>query len=704
MLNYEECGRQTMEGNVRYLSEYLRGGTKFIIPVYQRNYDWKKENCKRLMDDLIALETENKETHFFGSIVVKPGDYSQDIIVIDGQQRLTTTSLLMLAMKNWMRDNKIDGERINPSNINDQFLEDSFSRDTDKFKLKSNPRDYVAYKKLFGDEKFYVRNSNITANYDYFYSRLEELPINLDQLLVSIQKLQVMVVNLNSPNDDPQLIFESLNSTGVDLTDADKIRNYLLMNEKQEFQVSYFENYWEPIEERTHFQLSSFFRDYLTVRNKKYPNISKVYETFTTFFVDNGQEKKVFFDELSNYSYAYKQILESSTNNNKINEILKRFNELQVTVIRPFLMAVLHEYNQDRLTDSDVVGIFSIFESYIARRMITKLPSNALNKIIATLFRDMKNIMNKEENRNISVTDCINYLLMSKTNTAKLPTNDEVMESIKVNDFYNTNTAFRTYFFERLENYGHVEALQIFSGIKNQEYSIEHIMPQKLSRQWIQDLGEDYKRVHTTYLNSLGNLTITGYNSKYSNKSFDEKQNMEKGFKQSHFVNLNKIPAKASNWGEEEINTRTDELIEVALKAWLYPETNYVPKSKEREMIIYDGEQHFTNYQIKGYSFINDEYQTIGSWKDFYVNVIKQMADISLNPMIDLSKIENTSGLEGIFSDAPNATNFEIKPGLYVYTALSNWSKMNYLRQLMDIYQISYDALTVDAVLYESKV
>ena len=179
---------------------------------------------------------------------------------------------------------------------------------------------------------------------------------------------------------------------------------------------------------------------------------------------------------------------------------------------------------------------------------------------------------------------------------------------------------------------------------------------------------------------------------------------MEKGFKQSHFVNLNKIPAKASNWGEEEINTRTDELIEVALKAWLYPETNYVPKSKEREMIIYDGEQHFTNYQIKGYSFINDEYQTIGSWKDFYVNVIKQMADISLNPMIDLSKIENTSGLEGIFSDAPNATNFEIKPGLYVYTALSNWSKMNYLRQLMDIYQISYDALTVDAVLYESKV
>ncbi|MBC9826190.1 MULTISPECIES: DUF262 domain-containing protein [Carnobacterium] len=692
-----------MEGNVRFLSEYLRGGTKFIVPVYQRNYDWKKENCRRLIEDLISLEEENKETHFFGSIVVKPGDYSQDIIVIDGQQRLTTTSLLLLAMKNWMEKNEIKGERINPTNINDLFLVDSFSRDVDKFKLKSNPRDYQAYKKLFNDEKFFIKNSNITMNYEFLYSMLESLPINLDQLMNSIQKLQVMVVNLNSPNDDPQLIFESLNSTGVDLTDADKIRNYLLMNEKQDSQNFLFENYWEPIEERTHFQLSSFFRDYLTIKNGKYPNISKVYEAFTDFYQDSCIEKKEFFDELSSYSYAYKQILDTATGVKQINEILNRFNELQVTVVRPFLMAILHDYNQNELSSKEVTKIFRVLETYIVRRMITKLPSNALNKIISVLYRDMKRMLAKEENQGIVPSDVINYLLMSKTNTGKFPIDEEVRENLSSRDLYNANSVFRTYLFERLENYDHFEALQIYDGIKNQEYSIEHIMPQRLSRQWIDDLGPDYKRIHDTYLHSIGNLTITGYNSKYSNKSFGEKQTMEKGFKDSHFVNLNRLTANVPNWGEKEILERTEDLIQTALNIWPYPQTEFIPSYEEKSMIIYDGEQHFTNYQIKGYSFISDEYQPISSWKDFYVNIIKQLADINLNPLMDLSKIESQSGLEGMFSDSPNAVNSEILPGLYVFSSLSNWRKMNYIKQLLELYQIEYDTLMIDAVLYESK-
>lgn len=692
-----------MEGNVRYLSEYLRGGTKFIVPVYQRNYDWKKENCERLIEDLIALDEENKETHFFGSIVVKPGDYSQDIIVIDGQQRLTTTSLLMLAMKNWMVNNDKQGERINPTNINDLFLVDSFSREVDKFKLKSNPRDYQAYKKLFSDEKFFIKNSNITMNYEYLYSMLNDLPITLDQLMNSIQKLQVMVVNLNSPNDDPQLIFESLNSTGVDLTDADKIRNYLLMDERQDSQTFLFENYWEPIEERTHFQLSSFFRDYLTIKNGKYPNISKVYESFTAFYQHNCTEKKEFFDELSSYSYAYKQILDATTGIKQINEILNRFNELQVTVVRPFLMAILHDYNQNDLTSDEVTKMFRILETYIARRMITKLPSNALNKIISVLYRDMKRLLAKKDSKGTVPSDIISYLLLSKLNTGKFPTDEEVRANLNSRDLYNTNSSFRTYLFERLENYDHFEALRIFDGIKNQQYSIEHIMPQKLSRQWINDLGTDYKRIHDNYLNSIGNLTITGYNSKYSNRPFNEKQSMEKGFKESHFVNLNRLPAVVPSWGEKEILERTEELIQTALKSWPYPETKFVPSYVEKSMIIYDGEQHFTNYQIKGYSFMSDEYQPISTWKDFYVNIVKQLTDINLNPLMDLAKIESQSGLEGIFSDSPNAENSEILPGLYVYSSLSNWRKMSYIKQLLDLYQIDYDTLMIDAILYDSK-
>lgn len=689
-----------VEGNVRYLTEYLRGATKLIIPVYQRNYDWKKENCKRLIDDLITLDSEQRRTHFFGSIVVKPGDLSQEIIVIDGQQRLTTISLLLLAMRNWMENHRCFGERVTPDNIENTYLMDSFSREVDKYKLKPNPRDLKAYKKLFTDEKYFVKNSNITTNYEYFYSELEKNSLDLDKLMNSIEKLQVMVVNLNSPDDDPQLIFESLNSTGVDLTDADKIRNFLLMNEKQEEQLFYFNNYWEPIEERTHFQLSSFFRDYLTVKNGKYPNIAKVYETFIEFYRLSCDDKKALFDELSDYSFAYQQILEASTKDKHIDEILNRFNELQVTVVRPFLMAILSDFNKKRIQSNEVVGILSILETYIARRMIAKIPSNSLNKVIATLYRDMKKI---DHDENVSKEDVLAYILLNKTNTAKLPNDQEVSNSLRTNDFYNINSSFRTYLFERLENFEHVEALQIYQGIKDQDYSIEHIMPRKLSNQWINELGKNYKQVHQNCINQLGNLTLTGYNSKYSNKSFREKKTMEKGFKDSHFVNLNRIPAKVEHWGADEINFRTEELLNTALKVWPYPETKYVPLLQEKEMITFDGEQKFTNYQISGYSFITDEYQVVTSWKDLFISVIKQLAEINLNPMIELSKLDSQNGLEGIFSSEPNAVNSEVTEGLYVYTSLSNWRKMNYIKQLLDLYEIEYDSLSIDAISYEVK-
>ncbi|MGM0214193.1 DUF262 domain-containing protein [Enterococcus sp. AZ109] len=689
-----------MEGNVRYLTEYLRGATKLIIPVYQRNYDWKKENCKRLIEDLITLEKEQKKTHFFGSIVVKPGDLSQEIIIIDGQQRLTTTSLLLLAMRNWMENQQIYGERVNPNNLEAAYLVDSFSREVDNYKLKPNPRDYKAYKKLFKDEKFFIKNSNITANYEYFYSQLEKISIDLDMLMNSIEKLQVMVVNLNSPEDDPQLIFESLNSTGVDLTDADKVRNFLLMNEKQEEQQFYFENYWEPIEERTHFQLSTFFRDYLTLKNGKYPTIAKVYETFIEFYRINCETKKTLFDELSDYSFAYQQILEASTGNHKIDSILNRFNELQVTVIRPFVLAILHDFNRKEIQSDEVIDILTILETYIARRMIAKIPSNSLNKVIATLYRDMMKIERKD---NITLKDILSYILLSKTNTAKLPDDQDVIEKLRTNDFYSINSSFRTYFFERLENFDHVEALQIYQGIKAQKYSIEHIMPRHLSGEWKSELGKNYLHVQQTYLNRLGNLTLTGYNSNYSNKPFKEKQTMEKGFKDSHFVNLNKIPANAKKWGEEEIILRTEELSKIALKVWPYPETNYVPSSQETEMFVFDGEQRFTSYKIKGYSFINDEYQVVATWKEFFINIVKQLAENNLNPMIELSQIDSQNGLEGIFSKESGTDHSEITEGLYVYSSLSNWSKMNYIRQLLDLYKIEYDSLLIDAVLYDNK-
>lgn len=273
---------------------------------------------------MIYLRYIKKNSHFFGSIVVKPADFAQEAIIIDGQQRITTISLLILAMKNYMSNNNIVQQKINPYNLNDIFLINSFSSSTDEQKLKSNPRDFEAYKKLYDDPRVHIQTSNITMNYNYFYERLKDINISLDELFESINKLQVMVVNLNSPDDDPQLIFESLNSTGVDLTNADKIRNYLLMNEDQSTQLELFSNYWQPIEERTHLKMSDFFKDFLTVKEGRTPVIAKVYETFVEYHskiegkVESKSEvKRSFFRELAEYSIAYEQILKFNTDKTK---------------------------------------------------------------------------------------------------------------------------------------------------------------------------------------------------------------------------------------------------------------------------------------------------------------------------------------------------------------------------------------------------
>ncbi|CAM4344337.1 DUF262 domain-containing protein [Lacicoccus alkaliphilus] len=692
-----------MEGNVRYISEYLRGAPKLIIPVYQRNYDWQKENCKRLIDDLVSLHEEGKQTHFFGSIVVKPGDYSQDIVIIDGQQRITTISLLILAMKNYMMEHNITQQTINPYNLNDSFLINSFSNDADKQKLKPNPRDFEAYKRLYSDPRTHIQTSNITINYDYFYQQLGTLHLTLEELFQSINKLQVMVVNLNSPDDDPQLIFESLNSTGVDLTNADKIRNFLLMNEDQSSQQELFNNYWQPIEERTHLKMSDFFKDYLTLKEGKTPVIAKVYEAFADFYnkLEHKNEKKPdvkkeFFKELAEYSIAYEHTLKSNTNNKEINEFLKRIEEINVTVAKPFILAILKDYSDGKMDAEEIIRIFRLVESYIARRLITALPSNTLNKIFATLYKDLRKHMTKTEG-NVAESEIIAYLLLSKTSTGRFPDDREVEESLKSRNMYNISPKIRTYIFERLENHGHVENLNIFEGVQNQDYSVEHIMPQTLSSEWKKELGENHEELHDLYLNSIGNLTLTGYNSKYSNRPFREKQNIEKGFKDSHFAFLNRLPAVSESWGEAEIIRRRNDIIKRSLDIWKYPDTTYEPISTKQEMVIFDGTQTFKNYYIKGYTFLDDNYVPIDTWKAMMIEIVKSLAEKNVNPLLELAKL-NQSGLDLIFSTEPHEERVEIIPGIYMYVSYSNSAKMKYLMELFDIYEIDYEELTVDII------
>lgn len=686
-----------MDGNVRSAIEFLRSAVKIYIPVYQRNYDWHIENCKLMFDDLLDLEINNNKSHFFGSIVVKPGNYSQDIIVIDGQQRLTTLSLLMLAIKNWLDKNeeKAQKVRLTSDYVLNTFLQDQYLSTPDKYILQSNPRDYNSYKLLFGNEKFYDKTSNITLNYNYFYSCIDNMKISIDQLMNSIQKLQFMVVNLNAPEDDPQLIFESLNSTGVALTDADKIRNFLLMNEEIPEQDKYFQNYWQPLEENTHFEVSKFFRYYLTIKNAEFPKISNVYNEFKNTYYDLNFNKYDLFEDLNDYSNTYKMILECNTGTKKIDMILNRFLELNVTVIRPFIMAIINDFTSDKIVEEEAIKIVEIMEKYIARRIITKTPSNALNKVIATLYRDFRHFQDKYQGQ-YKDSEVILYLLLKKQGSGKVPTDEELIRNFKNNDWYNINSSYRSYIFERLENHNHIESLSIYEGLKNKDYSIEHIMPQKLSSDWKKELGNNYQTIHDNYVNSLGNLTITGYNSKYSNRSFEEKQNMVKGFKESHFVNLNKLPAKSENWRETEIIERTKQLINSALDIWSFPETTIQEVREEKELFIYDGNETFSNYKIHGFTFINDEYIPVKTWKAFFVELFKLLAKIDINPLIECTKIDTNYGFESVILKEKIKDSEEIIPGVYLFLILSNERKMNYINKFFEKYNLSYDQLSLD--------
>lgn len=690
-----------MDGNIQNLLNFVRGQSRIIIPVYQRNYDWTHENCKRLFHDLLTVHKENRRTHFFGSIVVKPGNLIGETIVIDGQQRITSISLFILAISEWMKQNEGQGERITPTNLKSAYLEDDFSSDVNKQKLQLNPFDNEAYQKLYGDEKFYEKVSNITINFKYFYEKLSSLEISLDELMHSIEKLQVMVVNLNSPEDDPQLIFESLNSTGLELTDADKIRNFLLMNETQEKQAFYFDHYWSSLEQRTDYQLTLFFWYFLAVKLSNYPIRSKTYETFKTYFSSNHKDKEQFFEEISDYSHAFKQIINAESDSKLIDGILYRFNQINVTVVRPFFMSVLYDYNKKKFTEEQVYEILSSIESYIARRIITQYPSNALNKIMAKLYRDFNRLYEKELNlqNDTQPVDILNYLLLRKENTGAFPTDEELLNSLKTRDFYKINNRHRTYVFERFENNEHNELLDVYGLIESGKYSIEHIMPQKLTPSWIKELGSNYKDIHEKYLNQLGNLTITGYNSKYSNKPFQEKKTMEKGFSDSHFVNLNKIPKYSSVWTETEIDERASQLAKSALEIWKYSETCFKEEKLVSDLIVYDGNESFSHYAIKGYILLDRGYKLVTTWKELLLSIMTDLAEMDFNKLYNLTTLKKARGWETNFSTTKNHKNEKVIEGIYVKTSSNNWNKMNIVRNVFDIYGIDYSELQLDARL-----
>ena len=540
-----------MKGSELRLIEYMEGSKKrFIIPVYQRNYDWKIENCKQLYDDLIQVIKNNSKTHFFGSIVsvYEPSGRNTEFLIIDGQQRLTTMSLLFLALYNLLEEKIIISEDESlKDQIYEDFLVDKYQPQEKRMKLKPIKNDQKAFSKLFNSKDDYIKDSNLTINYSYFYERIQKQEITIDELFDAICRLEIINITLNN-EDNPQLIFESLNSTGLDLSEGDKIRNYILMGLPKQKQDEYYEKYWNCIEKCTKYDVSSFIRDYLSVKQLVIPSQKKVYINFKKYVEDSSLKIIEILEDLLSYAKRYNILLCGKTSSKELNSCINRLNRLETTVTRPFFLEVLRLYDENQINLNEVAEAFSITESYLFRRTICDLPTNALNKIFLLLNREIMRYDGTDSN----YIEKLKFALLSKKDRARFPNDDDFSLMFTEKPIYQMNSKNKIYILERLENFGTLEDKDIYRHYDEGEYSIEHIMPQHLTPAWIKELGDSYEEIHDTWLHRIANLTLTAYNSKYSNSTFVEKKTMKNGFEDSG-IRLNTYVSKKDKWTLAEL-------------------------------------------------------------------------------------------------------------------------------------------------------
>ena len=677
-----------MKGSEAKLVSYMQGSDKrFIIPVYQRNYDWRIENCKQLYDDLIAIIRKERSSHFFGSIVSVHSDGEfNEYLIIDGQQRLTTISLLMLAMYNLMKTGVITPAQSNLADkIYKTYLIDEWQEEDTRIKLKPVKNDSTAFGLLFKDEEDYIQGSNLTVNYNYFYSRIQKEEISIDELYSAITKLEIINITLNK-DDNPQLIFESLNSTGLALSEGDKIRNYILMGLPTKEQNEYYEKYWNKIELCTSYDVSSFMRDYLSVKQQAIPSMSRVYVTFKAFVEENKLETEDLLKDLLDYAKWYEILLKAKTEDKKLNACIYRLNRLETTITRPFFLEVLRMMakGSPAISLQDAREVFLLTENYLFRRSICDLPTNALNKIFLMLHREIIRFDGTEAN----YLEKFKYALLSKPERGRFPNNDEFSESMGTRQIYLMNIKNKAYILERFENYGIDEDKDIYRHLDEGTYSIEHIMPQHLTPQWVSALGDDYEDIHETWLHRLANLTLTAYNSKYSNNSFSDKRDMDKGFRQSG-LRMNTWIAQKEKWTLAELEERCEMLVSRALTIWPMPETSYQPAEKQLDSYTLEDDVDLSGREIVRFGYKNTE-QPVDSWITMMAQVLKILHAEDKSVLARLAHTDNPDDeLNDYISDNPADLRgaLEIDQNIYLERNTSTSTKLSVLKKFFKAYR-----------------
>ncbi|MGH1602929.1 GmrSD restriction endonuclease domain-containing protein [Helicobacter pylori] len=573
---------------------------QFVIPIYQRLYSWEKEQCEQLWDDIIKTGGNDQiEGHFIGSIVfVHDGIYTtnyNELLIIDGQQRLTTITLLFIALRDHLNDEDEFLKKFSRQKIQNRYLINSDEKGDKKFKLILSEPDRDTLLSLIDENKRKPSEPSlkIMENFKLFEEWIRKNTDKLETIFKGLDKLMIVWIALKKEKDDPQLIFESMNSKGIELTKADLIKNYIIMETEDEKQEDFYNQYWRAMEEN--FKQSEkqskredlfdrFVRHYLTIKTREIPNINKVYEAFKRYQQERGIETEALLQDLQKYYGFFCQIVFKKEADKDLNKALSFLVDLEMDVIYPLLLELYSDYIDGVLSKQDFIPIIYLTESYICRRAVCGIPSNGLNKFFPSFTKKIDKDQYLE-----SIKVHFGYL----TEKQRFPNNDEFKEHFITIDFYHFQK--REYFLERLENFERKERVYAH------EYTTEHIMPQTLEEEWERDFGENFQAIHEKYLHTIGNLTLTGYNQEYSNNSFQEKRDMEKGFKDSP-LKLNQGLRDLESFGEEQIKKRANDLADWALKIWTYPKLDAETLEKYKQK----GKREKKAYDLSSYKFSSD--------------------------------------------------------------------------------------------------
>ena len=554
-----------MDARKGNIFEILNGNKQFLIPVYQRYYSWDIEQCRRLWNDIVDMQKRNKAGHFVGSIVniaeqAMPTGV-QKYMIIDGQQRMTTLTLLLLALRDYAIQHPED-TTINSRRIDNMLLKNEYEVGDERYKLLLTETDrdiliHLVESKPIPDGT----KSRLIDNYKFFSGKIADRDLQPAEIYESIGKLQIVNITLDRTMDDAQAIFESLNSTGKELSESDLIRNYVLMGLEPSEQTYVYEHLWRPMEQLFVYEtqdsvMDSFFRHYLTMKLTRIPKQGRVYEEFKLYHLNcEFATIRELCQDLLNYAKFYTDIVFKRSNNAELKRLYEDIVDLRMEVSYPFLLKVHNDCAEGTITEDNLKEILRLCISYVLRRSICDIPTNSMNKTFATL----RNSIRPDDYMN-----SVKAFFVLQDTYKEFPDNDKFMAAFMSRDIYTMRA--RNYILSRLENFGNKAPIII------ENYTIEHIMPQNtsLSAEWQKELGTNWKEIQKTYIHTIGNLTLTAYNSEMSDRPFMDKMNMPGGFKESA-LRLNAYLVKLTEWNEDHIKERAQQLAAKAVQIWPYP-------------------------------------------------------------------------------------------------------------------------------------